>query len=74
MKERFRNSVFIMALGSLALACAACAPLTPPPGASSEQLQKDVAECKYEAEKFGGNDVFRYADLLRSCLEARGWR
>lgn len=71
--------IFIGA-GILAMA-AACAPMTPPPpapGAAGSQVmtqrEKDINECKYEAEKYCGGDVFRYADILRACLAAKGWK
>jgi hypothetical protein len=77
MKNRIKKSILVLGmcgLGIAALTGAACAPMTPPPDINDGQYQKDVADCKYEAEKFGGNDVFRYADILRACLATRGWK
>jgi hypothetical protein len=74
-----------VALAALAiLILAGCAPMTPPPlvtdadgrvhSAPMSQYEKDKADCIYEAEKYGGDNIFRYADVLRACLRTRGWQ
>lgn len=79
MKKAKKLLIGIGILGALSVA--ACAPLQPPapePGMTDvqtqAQYQKDMAACRYEAEIHSDGDIFRYADILRACLQTRGWK
>lgn len=56
------------------LSLAACTTVVTKPGVSQTQIDRDIAECKYEGEKAAPYNALIANDIAKKCLRLRGYR
>ena len=60
-------------LATVVAAIGGCTTTVAREGTSMEQTNRDIAECKYEANKANDNPLIAH-DLAKQCLALRGYK